>query len=262
MILQTSPQVRARPEFQQLLQRYEGVLSIDCGSFKDSCSGFRYLKTSSKSSAQVVKLIAQTDSAHYYKMLMYAIQLKNMSWDSDLITMLYQDPAKLLSQAEEQYRDSVKSMLATALQQARDKNLDQASQRQFLEQIHAWDLLKPGGFALDDTSRSALYSMIARAGMLYTADGSLQPGLQQVITASQSPTSGLMLAMDQNQLKAQNSCARGGWREVHYPIRRAVLYDRRHLQRQDDAGRWRAAFREQRADRPGSAGPCTELRAY
>lgn len=189
LLLQTTKQDQAQPEFMQLLKKYEAVLSIECGTLRDSCTGMRYLKISANS-AQVVKLIAQSDSENYFKMVLFAIEMKDKNWDGDLIRMLSASPLKFLSQAETKSRDAVKSLLETALQQARDKSQSPTQDRDFLENVQAWNFSDDGIQNFGTSTQNSLYAMMANSHFLYARDGSLHPSLQRLLLLAEAKPKG------------------------------------------------------------------------
>lgn len=190
LILQLPEKDRSRPEFLNLIKRYENALTLECGDFTNSCKGMLYLKLSANS-GQVVKLIAQLDSDNRYRMLLFAFKMKNQNWDLELVRMLFANPTETLSQAEVQHRASLRSFMATALQIARDKSHTPEEDRNFLESIRAWQLAEGEAKNFGASNRAALYSMIARAGLIYTSDGSLHPDLRNLITEAEKRESGL-----------------------------------------------------------------------
>ncbi|MGZ3722378.1 MAG: hypothetical protein ACXVA9_05580, partial [Bdellovibrionales bacterium] len=201
IILTLSAQDRARPEFLQLMQKYEGVLTMDCGEFRDSCTGLRYLKNSANS-AQVVKLIAQSDRANYFRMLLYALELKNRNWDSELVKMLATDADKNISAAELKLRGTLTNMIATAIQQTGDKTTSSAEGRQFLENIHAWSLVSDSLNKLDGATQESLFAMMANSNYLYAPNGTLNPALQTLIEKTEADPTGFIA--DQRKIRGQN----------------------------------------------------------
>ena len=202
LLMQTTADQRATPEFKQLLQRYENALNLQCGPILDSCYGLKYFRMSGNS-AQVAKLLAINDPEHYYRMLLFAVDLKNINWDPDLIRMLnIPPPVKSVSNDELQAKAAFKNMLATALQSVASRGDSAQSNRQFLEQVHGWSMVGDGLNALDGSTQDSVYTMMANSNYLYGADGSLHPDLQKLIAKIEAQPTGFFA--EQKQLHDQN----------------------------------------------------------
>ncbi len=197
LVIQVSEKDRARPEYMQVLNRYEAALAFDCGTLRDSCVGLRYLKLAANS-ATVMKLIAKSDSAHYFRYLMFSLEMKNRLADREFLLLLFARPQTQLPTDEAAALQATKAMLVTALQVAGKSNTP-SQLRSFLESIGAWDMIIQG--QLDLASLDAIYPMIASAGLLYTENGSLHPSLLRLIRSRESEADGYMAK--QNALKAQ-----------------------------------------------------------
>ena len=191
MILQLKPEDRARPEFKEIMRHYQNALYTGCGSFTDSCRGLRYFRLSANS-AQVVKLMSQIDTVNRYKLLMYALKLKNNNWDQELVFLLFADPQKTVSESESKFKDSIRSLMGTALLTANDKFKDSQETRDFLEGIHAWKLSEAEIRKFDAPVRNAFYAMIAKAGFIYGEDKAYHPDFSVLLKRMEASEESLL----------------------------------------------------------------------
>lgn len=168
------------PQMISLLKRYETALWTDCQGFVDGCHGFNYFHRA-PSSAQVVKLIAAQDPKNYFRLILVSMRLKSVDWDPEIPELLLKAPKANLSKEEQKFSLTIQSMLELALQTAAKKLTTQAAARQFLESINGWQLLAQPSWNLNSGTGSALFEMLATAGMLYDSNGHLQPDLKKLI---------------------------------------------------------------------------------
>jgi hypothetical protein len=197
MILGASQNQRRQPEFATVLKLYQTALTVECGEFRDSCRGFQYLKISG-TSWRVVKLLAQNDDAHRFRLLLFALQLKDRFWDSELAEMIYTSPAQNLSATEASDRERAQHLLQTTLREIQNKTTNPQEARRFLDTVHAWSLSQQ-----DPASAGALLTMMAQAGYLYAADGSsLHPELKTLLARSEQEEDSLI--GQQRLLQKQN----------------------------------------------------------
>ncbi len=195
LILHTTPEQRRLPEFSAVLSLYQSALTKDCGTYRDSCTGVRYLKQAG-TSAEVVKLLAKSNTATQFKLLLFALEMKNRLWDGDMIFMLENAPHAGLSASEAEAVTSERHLLVTAMQQLQDKTADPLAARRFLDSINAWEMVEfdihNTASGLDSSTVEAMLETFGRANYLYAADGSLHPGLKKLIERREQAPDGYM----------------------------------------------------------------------
>jgi hypothetical protein len=176
-IVRTPPAERS--SLMPLLKNYVSRLQLECGEIKASCLGLKYFKMSAASS-EVIKMIAQMPEFENQagRLLLYALELKNALSDNTLL--------RLLIEKVPPTNAAVRSLLETALMSASESLRDPAKLREFLESVKAWELASNQKWMLGSGAQAALWSMIARARMMYDTKGQIRPELQALIQRQQS----------------------------------------------------------------------------
>jgi hypothetical protein len=80
-------------------------------------------------------------------------------------------------------RESTRSFLESALAVASTEITDRAKLRDFLTRIRAWNLVTGLEWQLSPGTKQTLWSMIARARLMYADDGKIHPAVQGMIDA-------------------------------------------------------------------------------
>jgi hypothetical protein len=165
-ILKTPAAERAK--LLPILKNYVAALDLECTDIKASCLGLKYFRTAG-SSAEVAKMAAQMPEFENCaaRLLLLAVEMKNGLTDNSLLRLLVEKvpPADA----------TVRSLLETALMGASENIRDAAKLREFLIAVKAWELAGNERWMLSASAQSALWSMIARARLIYEADGKLSP---------------------------------------------------------------------------------------
>lgn len=177
---------QTRSDYKDIARRYESALMTDCQGFIDGCTGLRYFHIAPTTSA-VVKTLAKASAGQNpdesFRLVQIAVKLKPDGWDPEL--------AELLLKARPT-DGTAHSLLESALQTAAHKNSDPAEARRFLESIDAWKLVSDPRWNLSGSTGDALFTMLARAGMLYDGKGGLHPGLRELIRVQSAEPDGFM----------------------------------------------------------------------
>jgi hypothetical protein len=173
MILAVDPKQRGASDFQAVLQKYKAALTLECGEIKANCLGLHYFAITSNSSP-VVKLIAHLSKpTETLQILQFAIELQNEVWDpelgQDLVATLHSPEISGSALA------STKGLFESAIQVSADKLTGAEESRKFLQAIQAWKLAGDEKLDLTDSSKEALFAMIARSRFMYTSSGALDP---------------------------------------------------------------------------------------
>ena len=156
-----------RPTLIPLLKNYVSRLQLECGEIKASCLGLKYFKISA-TSVEVLKMMAQMPEFENQagRLLLFAIELKNALSDNTLLRLLIEKVSPTNS--------AVRSMLETALMSAAEDLRDPVKLREFLESVKSWELAGNKKWMLGSGAQAALWSMIARARMMYDPNGRIR----------------------------------------------------------------------------------------
>lgn len=169
------------------LERYVRAVSLDCEKIADSCPGLAYFGLV-PSSAQIVKLAAKNApaAAEFYRRLYFVLHLKNEAFDRELLEMfvLRFEEGKKQAQTPEA-KALLSSVVETVILSLKKADLPAAEERKFLEQLKAWTFIFGEGDKLSESSRNALFAMMAKTHLIYDPQGAINPQVAQMITDSQ-----------------------------------------------------------------------------
>lgn len=200
-ILQLKDSDRARPEFVKIRDAYIKALIVDCGAFRDSCTGLRYFKRANNSSAVVQKLAKDVADGRV-RLLLIAFELKNRLWDNELVDQLLFVASHKVSNSEQADLDRAKSLINVAFSTAAERIKQREDARNFLDRMTGWDLLSNNVLKLDTGARSAVFELAARAEYLRDDKGQPHPGLKPLLNAMKNHSDGVIAKQD--RLKKQN----------------------------------------------------------
>jgi hypothetical protein len=191
MILELKAEQTAQPEFRALARKYSNAVILDCGDFRDSCTGLRYFKTAANSS-QVVKTFAKLLPDNRIRLILIALELKNRLWDGELVEILIAAAASPHSTEEIKDLEKIQSMLAAAFTSAAAKIQDRAEARKFLESMNGWAVLTNPQLKFADAARVSVFELAARADFLREQNGELNLGAKAIMDkAEENPNSAI-----------------------------------------------------------------------
>lgn len=198
MMLKLDAKQRARAEFKRIIDLYVATLNFECGQILASCRGMSYLALAGNSS-QVIKLAAVMRDRESPRLLLFAVELRNNSQDLELLQLVLEKvPAGIPGQSEH-IRAATRSFLESALAVAERSITDVTKLRAFLTSIRAWNLASGLEWQLGEGAKQNIWSMLARARMIYDSEGKLHASVQQAIRKiNELPES---LAQQQDELR-------------------------------------------------------------
>lgn len=180
MVLRLDKSQHSRVEFKRIIDLYVATLNFECGQILSSCRGLSYLALAGNSS-QVIKLAALMRTKETPRLLLFAVELSNNSQDLELLQLVLEKvPAGIPGQSE-QIREATRSFLESALAVAERSFTEPSQLRAFLTSIHAWNLASGLEWQLGEGAKQNLWSMLARARMIYDGKGHLHASVQEAI---------------------------------------------------------------------------------
>ncbi len=176
LLLNLSESDWRRPEMQRIGELYTRAVLLDCGDYRDSCTGLRYFSRAANSST-VIRNIAARSREHRLRLLLIAIELKNKLWDQEMMDLLLALPSQATSAEEQKDLDRARSLILTAFTGAAQKLTDKEQARRFLDSVKPWHLLANENFALNDPAKKSILEVVARAGYFKDDRGRAHPDL-------------------------------------------------------------------------------------